>query len=248
MQKSWQTTGKAIILLLFAAFFGEKYLSGKLYDYIGARFGWLVVLAAVFFGIIGIAYFRETANPDHEPDHEHGDEHSHAHKTTVWPLAILAVPLILGVVIPSRPLGPIEVANQGVSTDVSAPAADVKSSLTIVPAERNILDWARAIGASKDPAALDGQAADVIGFVYRDVRFQPNQFMVARFAVSCCVADARAMGLVVQSANSAQFKTGAWIRVKGAFQAGSLDGSPIPVVAAGSITPVDQPAQPYLYP
>ena len=215
-----------------------------MYNYIGARFGWLALLAAVVFIILGIAALRDP----HNEAEDHAHEHSHEHPASRWPLAILAVPLVLGVVIPARPLGAIEVANQGVTTGVSAPGADVRTSLTIVPAERNVLDWVRAIGAASDPAALDGQEVNVVGFVYRDVRYRADQIMVARFAVSCCVADARAMGLVVQIADAAQYKTGAWVQVKGVFQTGSLDSSPLPVVAAREIKPVEQPAQPYLYP
>jgi putative membrane protein len=238
---------KGIALLLFASFLAEKLITGKIYNYISPRFSWTTIVAILIFLVM--AFFYILANPEHD---EHGAEpthdHVHEHKLSKGSLLFGGLLLIFGLVIPVRPLGVSQVTNQGISTDVSAPNVDLQSSLTIVPAERNILDWVRAIGANPDPAALTGQSADVIGFVYRDVRFSGDKFMVARFTVSCCVADARALGLVVEMADSSQFSTGAWVRVAGIFNEGDLDNLPIPVIQAQKITLVEQPLQPYLYP
>jgi uncharacterized repeat protein (TIGR03943 family) len=247
MQKHWRNTVKGAVLFLFAIFFADKYWSGKLYYYIGPRFGWLAALTAGLFVVMALFYNR--VNPIHDdahPNHDH--EHDHERNASIWTLVIVSVPLILGTLVPARPLGASAIANQGVSTNIAAPSSDAQTSLTIIPAQRNVLDWVRAIGANSDPAALNGQSADVVGFVYRDVRFASEQFMVARFTVACCVADARAMGVVVQASNASQFDTGAWVRVKGTFKDGMLDNSPIPVVVADEIVSVEQPAQPYLYP
>ncbi len=246
MNSFWIKYVKAGILLLFTIFLSLKYLSGKIFDYISPRFGWLAILASGLFVVIAVAYIRSDPHPEEEMDHDH--EGGHSHRITKWPLIIVAVPVVLGIIIPAHPLGATDVANQGVSTDISAPSVDLQSSLTIIPSQRNVLDWVRAMGANPDPAALNGQQADLIGFVYRDVRFNTDQFMVARFAVSCCVADARAMGVVVQSNQADKYLTGAWVSVKGTFISGTLNNSPIPVITAGEITPVSQPVQPYLYP
>ncbi len=247
MHKPWRNILKGVILLLFAIFFAQKYWSGGLYDYIAPRFGWLAVLAVVMFASIGLATLLGSSKPD-DADGLHDHAILPKHTASKWPLIILSIPLIAGVVIPARPLGPSQIDNQGVSTNITAPTSDITISLTIIPAQRNILDWVRAMGANPDPAALNGQQVDVIGFVYRDVRFAGDQFMVARFAVSCCVADARAMGLVVKIGNASQYATGAWVRVKGAFKDGTLDKDRLPVVTPSEVTPVSQPVQPYLYP
>jgi putative membrane protein len=245
MQRRWRNIVKGVVLFLFAIFLADKYWSGKLYYYIGPRFGWLAALAAGLF--VAIAIFYNRAGPLCDDD-LHNHQHDHERETPVWILIVVSAPLVLGTLVPARPLGASAVANQGVSMNVAAPSSNALTSLTIIPAQRNILDWVRAIGANSDPTALNGQSVDVVGFVYRDVRFAGEQFMVARFTVACCVADARAMGLVVQVSNARQFETGAWVRVKGAFKDGMLDNSPMPVVVADEIVPVEQPTQPYLYP
>jgi len=251
MKRAWREYLKMSILFLLAGFFIQKYLSGNLYDYISPRFAWLAVLAAVLFAVMAMSFinFKPNHNDnDLHPDHDHDHDHPHEHNVTKWPVILVSVPLVLGIFVPARPLGASQVANQGISTDISAPSADLQTSLKIIPAQRNVLDWVRAIGANPDPAALNEQQVDVIGFVYRDVRFASNQFMVARYAISCCVADARAMGLVVQTGDASQHATGEWVRVQGHFMAGALDNNSMPVIKVDSIVSVDQPAQPYLYP
>jgi putative membrane protein len=72
--------------------------------------------------------------------------------------------------------------------------------------------------------------------------------MVARFAISCCVADASAIGLPVVWDSAADLPQGEWIRVKGTFDVGAFNGDTVPVLQASSVEQVAQPEHPYLYP
>jgi putative membrane protein len=95
---------------------------------------------------------------------------------------------------------------------------------------------------------VTGQPADITGFVYREPSFDENQFMVARFTVSCCVADASAIGIVVVDDAAADLRTDAWVRVQGTMQVGDVRGERAPVLHASAIEQIEQPAHPYLYP
>ncbi len=243
---------KALILIFMALFFAEKYVSGKLYYYIGPRFSWLAIVAVALFIMLAGAYNlvekRQPDEVDHHDDHE-GHDHSHPEeKQPIWPLLLVALPLALGVVIPARPLGASAVANRGVSTDIGLAADSRDTRLSIVASERNILDWVREMNTDPNPSALNGQEASIVGFVYRDPRFDGNQFLVARFTITCCVADALAIGVVVNSNQASRFAADSWVEVHGTFQQGDLDGDAMPVLLADEITPVQAPEQPYLYP
>lgn len=250
---------KALVLILMAMFFMQKFVSGELYYYIGPRFGWLTLVAIVLFILLAGGYnlIRGTDGEDHDhdhadhdhADHHHDHDHDHDHEgISLWTLLIVVLPLVLGVVVPARPLDASAVGNRGVSTSLAS-ASDVSGSvLAVVPSERNVLDWVRAMSANPDPTTLSGQEANLVGFVYRDIRFGEDQFMVSRFTLSCCVADASAIGVVVQAENAAEFETNQWVQVRGTFTEGTLDGGPLPVVAADEIIPVQEPEQPYLFP
>ncbi|MCB0184049.1 MAG: hypothetical protein KDE31_07290, partial [Caldilineaceae bacterium] len=71
--------------------------------------------------------------------------------------------------------------------------------------------------------------------------------------VSCCVADANVLGLLVDPTalaltSTVELTDDQWIEVQGIFTASTLDGWHMPVVVAEQITPVAVPDQPYLYP
>src|SRR5688572_21902991 len=160
---------KALLLILMALFFAEKFWSGKLYYYIGPRFSWLALVAVALLIILAGAYNLVEYKREHNPDDHADHDHDHA-KASWWLLIITAIPLVLGMVIPARPLGASAIDVRGVSMDVAVASGTGGSELTIVPSERNILDWVRVMNTITDPAELNGQEADVVGFVYRDPR------------------------------------------------------------------------------
>jgi uncharacterized repeat protein (TIGR03943 family) len=159
-------------------------------------------------------------------------------------LAVVAIPLVLGTLIPSQPLG-----SAAVNGDISLNAPSVTATtFTTDPLEWNVLDWLRAFNSSGDLESFNGKQADVIGFVYREATFGDEEFMVARFAVSCCVADASALGLPVVWEGAGDFRQDTWVRVQGTFEVGEFRGDTVPMLQATSVEAVTQPEHPYLYP
>jgi putative membrane protein len=191
------------------------------------------------------------AHENHEGhDHSHDHDHQHGHAPSWSTLAIVAIPLALGVLVPARPLGASAISTSGVPTSLgTAPVASVSTQFDLAPTDRNVLDWIRAFSSANNIDEFAGQSADLVGFVYRDVRFKADsQFMVARFTVSCCVADASAIGVIVESPDGAKVAQDSWVHVKGQFKVEEIDGQRAPVLIAESIETVPQPEHPYLYP
>jgi uncharacterized repeat protein (TIGR03943 family) len=194
---------------------------------------------------------RAGMGPDQDPREEHaGPEHGPDRGSAAgWGLALLATPLILGLVLPARPLGSGAIADRGINISVPLAAGGAAPvELGLAPADRNVLDWVRAFNHAEDPAVFAGQAADVAGFVYHDPRLAAGQFLVSRFAMSCCSADAMAVGMLVSWPGAEALESDAWVRVRGPVAVGTFAGRPIPVVAAEALEGVEPPAQPYLYP
>lgn len=99
-----------------------------------------------------------------------------------------------------------------------------------------------------DGAELEGRAGAVSGFVLRDPD-AASTFVVARFAVSCCVVDAQPLGVPVYDADAAgTLAEGAWVRVEGVFIANpDPAGSHPTVMRPAQITPIPEPEDPYVY-
>lgn len=236
------TSFKALALIGMGLFLYYRFFSGSLLFYINERFIWLTFLAAIGLILVGASY-RYRPHHAHSADHQHG-------QLSWGGLLLVFSPVILGLLVPPKPLGAAAMSNRDVSLkSLTSASAPTNSAVLSKPRhDKNILDWVVEFQSASDPAAFAGQQAKVTGFVYRDERFAPNEFMVSRFVVSCCAADAAPIGLVVRADNSSQLATDAWVEVAGQFTPGQLGGEALPVLVAASITPTEVPAQPYLYP
>ncbi len=234
---------KTALLVSLGLYFAYNIVSGNLTNYINIRFAWLSYLAAALFLLLGAASaYRLLRGSVHDTHHDH--DHSHEEGLSWGMLAIISVPLVLGTLIPSRPLGAAAI-NADFNTNALA-SADNISTFTIDPLSRNVLDWIRVFSASDDLSSFNGQEADIVGFVYRDSTFGENQFLAARFTISCCVADSTAIGLPVTWDEDIPQDT--WVRVYGRFQIEEFRGEQHPVLHPINVEVVDQPQQPYLYP
>lgn len=234
--RGWIKTG---LLIGLGLYFVYIIATGSLANYINERFAWLSYVAAALFLLLGLFNALDLLRPAPSAPGGHTD--------ISWAvIVIVAIPLILGTLIPSRPLG-VEAITGSVRTTSAVGASPNFATFSRPPLERNVLDWLRAFNAAADYAEFNGQPADVIGFVYTEPGFDPGHFMVARFTVSCCVADASAIGLPVYSPET-DLPAGEWVRVQGAFQLGEFRDENLPILIASAVEVVPQPDHPYLYP
>jgi len=262
-----------LVLIGLGLYFLYDLLSGKIAMYVNdAQFGWVPWLGSVLFlAIGGVKLFDTIHAPSevHEHDHVHEDgiacetcetdhvhsehDHEHSHAPSWLRLMVVAIPLLIGIIVPAKPLGASAIQTSGISGGASTlgnlSGSSAASAFAADPSKRTVLDWVRAFSSSSNISEFTGQQADLIGFVYRDIRFDNKpEFMVARFAISCCVADASAMGVTVQNSTATNFKADSWVRVTGKITIDNSSGSPVPVLLADKIEPVSQPEHPYLYP
>ena len=236
-------SAKTVLLFGLALYFVYNILSGNLTNYINERFAWLSYVAVALFLLLGAGSALDLLRQRGHHHHEHDD---HIHAALSWPLLlIVAVPLLLGTLIPSRPLG-----SAAVDGNISLSAASVTGATTFTtdPAKWNVLDWLRAFNQTDDINSFNGKEANVVGFVYKEPTFPAGKLMVARFTVSCCVADAAAIGLPVEWAGAADLPADTWVQVTGTFQVGTFRDDTVPILQASSVEVVTQPAHPYLYP
>lgn len=231
---------KVLILFGLAGYFAYIITTGTVTNYVNERFSWLSIVAMVLFAGLGVASvvsIRQRNNAPVGPGQV---------SEPSWPvLLIVAGPLLLGTLIPSQPLG-AEAINGNLST--SGATIGGANTFTRDPLDRNILDWLRVFNDEPSPATSNGEPADVTGFVYREPGLSEDQFMVARFAVSCCVADASAFALPVIWPDAPELPEGQWVRVQGAFEAGLFREENVPILRPQSVELVAQPEHPYLYP
>lgn len=240
---------KVILLLGMGLFLASRLWNGTLNFYIHPRFNTLTLLTAVTLILLGIAYAVHQQRTQSQTAAVGNGRAAHA--VNWFGLLLLALPILFGLAVAPTPLGAAALANRDVNVNAftSARAPQDENLTTIaLSGEKNIIDWLYEFQRRGDPAAFDGQEASIIGFVYRDDRFAADTFMVSRFTISCCVADAAPVGLIVQWPDAAALPADGWVEVNGRFQTGSFNGQSMPLLIADTVAPTEPPAQPYLYP
>jgi uncharacterized repeat protein (TIGR03943 family) len=212
-------------------------------------------------GALGVLWLAQAmlaarlgAGPE-DPEDEEGVR-SAAHEAEARPskpgrsLLLLAVPVVLGTLIPAAPLTAEAINNRGLRNaaplQVGGGSAPVQFALA--PEERTILDWLREFQRAEAPASFEGQPVDVLGFVYHEPRLPEDEFMLARFTLICCVADASAVAVQVDWPAASTLPSDQWVQVRGTMAVGEWEGVPMPRVMAETVEPIDPPEQPYLYP
>lgn len=98
------------------------------------------------------------------------------------------------------------------------------------------------------PQLFDGKTVSVTGMVYRDNTVPPNSFLCYRLIMWCCVADARAVGVLIEYDKASELADRSWVRVTGTVGKGRLKEVSIPKVVAVRVENTPAPEVPYLTP
>lgn len=253
-----QTAVKALLLIGLGLFLYSRIVNGTLFYYINERFAGFTVLAVFGLILVGLSYRVQQPTPTeqceeaqgHAHDHTHRHEHHHSHAIGWGGALLVLLPIILGLVTPPQPLGAAALANRDINlaTNNSALPAAVRQ-VEKTAEEKNIMDWWHDFRKLPDVnTALVGQSVRVSGFVYKDKRFGENHFLVMRFVVSCCVADANVLGLLVDGGKTTNLENDQWVEVAGVFASSDLPNWKLPIVINAQVVQAQPPNQPYLYP
>jgi uncharacterized repeat protein (TIGR03943 family) len=95
---------------------------------------------------------------------------------------------------------------------------------------------------------LSGSRVITEGRVSTDDTLPAGEFVVYRFVIVCCAADALPVEAVVKSPKAAGLKSDDWIRVGGILRMQEKDGKAVPVIEADQVDPIAAPNDPYLSP
>jgi uncharacterized repeat protein (TIGR03943 family) len=250
---------QAIVLIAVGLFIYSRLSGGAIFFYINERFitlAWLGALGLLLVGLIALlgpgqaaaACCHHEQGHDDSCDHRDGAEVHHHTAVSGWRLLILFVPVALGILVTPQPLTTAAMSNRDLSLGAWSDGLGGGHALATVPPEqRNILDWLRLFQAEPNASAFDNQEVRLTGFVYREDSYDAGTFMIGRFIIIHCVADASPAGLLVRWPDAVSLPDDQWVEVQGRLKAGEFDGRAMPILWAESVNAIQPPAQPYLY-
>jgi len=267
---------RGFISLGFAVFIAYLVKSGDIHLFIAPRMLILVKISAIGLYLIG-AYQLYTAYRHLHRKHVICDDCEHVPEGSLWKhlmiYGLFVLPLLLGVLLPNSTMGSALAAKKGMNLSASASgriltSAEPEDSPSFLADEYNE-DFARlakklyqedVIEVSEDMymeilTSIDlfmnefqGKTVELGGFVYREDTMNEKQFVIGRFAMDCCSADALPYGVLVEYDKAGRYEDDAWIRVRGTISKTVYQGQEIMVLRPESIIPISEPETPYIYP
>jgi len=223
----------ASVLGSWAALFWFLLLSGRENLYLSARTSWVVPVGAVLLTAAALGRIATVRVESPEP----------LRTREAWVMGLMVVPVVLIMVLPPVTLGSF---SAGKRTAYSG-AGFATSVGNIVTGELTLVDVAAAQTSKEGEQALAKRAAeevDFVGFVTRYADTPAYEFMLTRYVVTCCVADASVAQVRVVNVPPGKFDVNQWVEVKGQIYPLGREV----IVNASDITNVAQPERPYLTP
>ena len=249
-------------------------LTGGYLNYVRpGMYPWLIAsgMFLILLGVTGRLRDRGRRVPRRsveDPAHHHG----HGLSRAAW---LLVLPVLAATLWEPAPLGSFAASRQTVRPPrlqppsverVSEQVAGLQPAPQASPAtevaglavpmagdnsEMSLLDFLE-ITYYDDSKALAGVPVNLVGFVAPAPAGGSGEFLLSRFMISCCAADAQLLQVLIAPENGSALKPDSWVKVTGAWApdegpgAMTVDGFPIPRLVATGLTPVSQPENPYL--
>ncbi|MGH2700230.1 MAG: TIGR03943 family putative permease subunit [Actinomycetota bacterium] len=225
---------RALVLALWALFFGYLWASGEMVRYLGPRTYWVVPFGCLTLGAAAAAHLVTLRRSEDARPPSRGD---------LVGIAVLMIPIIAVLAVPRAELGALAVSRK-------ATGAGATAGLVAPPAPNegqppSFIDVHFANESDEYGATLgieEGTRLSLVGFV-SETGDPSGEFVLTRFYVSCCAADAIPYSVTVLPSERADYSTNTWLRVAGSLE---RDGDGYRL-AADSIETVPQPENPYLY-
>ena len=242
--KLWPLLGWGLFTVYLSVSGKMLYLLRPLYGYLALSGGVILLAVFLYAWILRVRANREKDAKDTscaEPCPA-CNERRHGRKRRVGfyvrSLAFI-IPLGIGLSLPDR--GPNSLAATQWSAGDLAQAAQLA-----VAREQEKAEWEKGyqsltvIGVAQRFRETQAQKVASTGLVAHPKQFPADQFLLVRFRMTCCAADAQPVAVPVQWAKAASLKENAWVTVFGKTDPQAK------VLVADEVEPTKEPRNPYL--
>jgi uncharacterized repeat protein (TIGR03943 family) len=232
MTRSWspQRVGTGVVLAGWAVLFWFVLLTGRTPLFLSSRTAWVASVGAILLTLAAAGRILSARVDQPVPLTRRG----------AGRLAFLAFPAVVLLILPPATLGSYAASRRSLAgASFGASAGDVSTG------QVTLGDVAAAMWSPEAADALTdraGSRVDFVGIVARTEGMPADEFLLTRFILTCCVADALSVQVRVVGAAPGTFKEDQWVRVGGAIYPLGRET----IVQASEITTVPRPARPYL--
>ncbi len=223
----------AAALAAWAGLFWFLMASGRTSLYLSSRTDWLVPVGAVLLTLAALG--RGLTVRSRRPEA--------LGRKDAWTAGVIVFPVVVVLALPPASLTSFAASRRSSFSS----AGFTTSPEDVAQGELSLADVAGAMRSEDAMKALvtrAGSEVTFVGFVTRDEGMPADEFVLTRFLISCCVADALSVKVRVVGAPPGDLEKDQWVRVTGKMY-------PLPdevIVDASQVDKVKRPKRPYLNP
>lgn len=244
----------AAILIGYGFFVLSLYVRGVMTLYINPAYVWPTTLAGgILLGLGLLKLVRPASDAGCGTDAccPADDGGCDVSSPRLWPYVALLFPLILAALFPPRTLLAFSANQRGLQiaglSAIHGTSVVRHVSLSVDTRSFTLQDWVGALSADPNPADYLRKPIVLTGMVLHSAAsVPPGYVMVLRYQVTCCIADARAEGLIVRDRPGRSLQDNQWIKVTGTMGETTFQGQKIPVVNPKQYASV-KAGNPYMY-
>ena len=224
----------ALVLGAWASLFWFLILSGRVNLYLSDRTAWIAPVGAVLLTGTALGRLAAARTEAREP----------LRRREALVMALLVVPVVVVMASPPATPGafsaPRKARFSATRLETFYGAFDETSDITLLM----VAAAQTSDEGSELLARRAGSQVDFVGFVVRNPDTPPDELLLTRYVVTCCVADATVVQVRVVNVTPGRFDENDWVRVRGRiFPLGREV-----IVVADSVEEVPRPERPYLTP
>ncbi|MEK8129629.1 TIGR03943 family protein [Paenibacillus filicis] len=93
-----------------------------------------------------------------------------------------------------------------------------------------------------------GKKLELTGFVYRQEEMNERQFVIGRFSIQCCSADAAPFGVLAEYDRAKTLENDGWVTVTGKIEKTKFNDAEIMVLKVEKVVRAEPAKTPYVYP
>lgn len=246
------------VYLFWSGMFAIYYFSGDYVDILNPEFGWLVLMAFVLSLFFFLALFLKPEDKERAHHHHHHLQHG---SVDLVRLLIVLAPVLYIIGYESGNLGSYAFQKRALNiTGLDENAGNMGRNMTIV-GEPGYQDCLVASAAARLPERVSlidvhadferllGKKIQTTGrYISQAPGVPEGTFVIFRFVMVCCVADAQPVAVLVQGKRPEDLKEESWLEVEGILEKAVIQGNPAAVINASRIVRTSEPMNPYLTP
>jgi putative membrane protein len=223
---------RVFVLFGFALLLSYLIISRDLDYFINPRLQYLSVVSVLCLLILGMIQLKNVGKRS-------------IHPVGVWGYFMICLPIAFFLVFPSKPpdtsladnkmytyvpnqvkgtkpvtnqsnTAPQELTEEEWEIPYKKKASKLKKLSIIVLTNENYVEVVNVL--LMYPEQFIGKKIRTVGFVYREEGLKPDQFVLARLSMTCCVADAGVIGFLIDTPQSNLFKKDQWFQIEGTFE------------------------------